>query len=108
MNEFKVVGGLVEIAAALKFLAICDYAWHWGVVGRTFTLAAWAACALVLAAYVLGLLRWKGDAPVAGIGFGRLLAGVAFLALGLWLAAGLAGHEVGLLESFFPGDEVPG
>ncbi|MBA3937250.1 MAG: hypothetical protein H0X38_07300 [Planctomycetes bacterium] len=107
MNEFKVVGGLVELAAALKFLAICDNAWGWGVVGRTLTIAVWAAVALLIAFYVLGKVRMAGDTPVAEAGVGRTLLAIIFLALGLWLAAGLAGHNLGVLESFFPADAAP-
>jgi thiol:disulfide interchange protein DsbD len=107
MNEFKVVGGLVEIAAALKFLAICDVAWGWGVVGRSFTLAAWAACSIALAIYLLGLFRWSGDAKVEEVGIVRLLSSIAFLVLGIWFASGLCGHNLGTIESFFPGDPAP-
>nr|MBA3710092.1 thioredoxin family protein [Planctomycetota bacterium] len=107
MNEFKVVGGLVEIAAALKFLAICDYAWGWGVIGRTFTIASWSACALVIAIYLLGLIRWSGDSKVEAVGIGRLMSSLAFLMLAVWLGSGLCGHNLGTFESFFPGDPAP-
>jgi thiol:disulfide interchange protein len=108
MNEFKVVGGLVELAAALKFLVICDVAWEWGLIGRSFTLASWAAVSLVIGIYVLGKLRFTSDEPVEQVGVSRLLIALGFLALGLWFASGLAGNNLGLFESFFPGDEVPG
>ena len=108
MNEFKVVGGLVELAAALKFLVICDGAWGWGIIGRSFTLASWSAVSLVIAAYVLGKLRFPGDNPLPEVGVGRVLTGIAFLAIALWLASGLAGNNLGLFESFFPGDLLPG
>lgn len=108
MNEFKVVGGLVELAAALKFLVICDAAWSWGIVGRSFTLASWSAVSLVIAAYVLGKLRFSGDNQLAEVGVGRVLTGIGFLAVALWLASGLAGNNLGLFESFFPGDPLPG
>lgn len=108
MNEFKVVGGLVELAAALKFLVICDVAWGWGLIGRSFTLSTWSAVSLVIGFYVLGKLRFSSDSPVEQVGVGRLLIAIVFLALGIWLASGLAGHNLGLFESFFPGDEVPG
>jgi thiol:disulfide interchange protein len=107
MNEFKVVGGLVEIAAALKFLAICDYAWGWGVIGRTFSLVAWSAIALAIATYAMGWWRHEGDDRVEHAGLGRLTAGILFAGLGLWLASGLAGANLGLIESFFPGDAAP-
>jgi thiol:disulfide interchange protein len=107
MNEFKVVGGLLEIAAALKFLAICDNAWGWGVVGRTFTIASWSAISGLIAIYVLGRIRLQGDQAVAEVGLGRLFLALPFLALALWFAAGLAGANLGRVEGFFPGDAAP-
>ncbi len=108
MNEFKIVGGLVELAAALKFLAICDNAWGWGVFGRSSCLTAWSACSLLAGAYIIGLWRWQGDERVEGVAFPRLALSGAFLALGLWFLAGLCGHDLGLIEGFFPGDPAPG
>lgn len=108
MNEFKVVGGLVELAAALKFLVICDVAWEWGIIGRSFTLASWSAVSLVIGVYVLGKLRFSGDSDVPQIGVSRLLIALTFIALGIWFASGLAGNNLGLFESFFPADPVPG
>ena len=49
MNEFKVVGGLVEIAASLKFLYITDYYFAWGIIDRTTVLAAWTGIGLLIA-----------------------------------------------------------
>jgi thiol:disulfide interchange protein len=108
MNEFKVVGGIVELAAALKFLAICDYDWHWGIIGRSFTLAVWATAGFLIASYVLGLWRFASDEKVESVALGRLLISGAFLALALWFAAGLFGANLGLIEAFFPGDPAPG
>jgi thiol:disulfide interchange protein DsbD len=102
MNEFKIVGGVVELAAALKFLVICDVAWGWGLIGRVPTLAWWAASAAFIGIYILGLVRLPGDAKVDEAGPWRILTAVAFLALALWLASGLAGNDLGLIESFFP------
>jgi thiol:disulfide interchange protein DsbD len=107
MNEFKTVGGMLEIAAALKFLAISDNAWGWGVVGRTFTISAWSAICLLLALYVLGLVRLHGDERVSEAGLGRVFLALPFLALGLWFASGLCGANLGMIEGFFPGDSAP-
>jgi thiol:disulfide interchange protein len=104
MGEFKVVGGVVELAAALKFLVIADVAWGWGLFGRTTVLSLWAACGLLLALYLLGRVRMPGDAPVTEVGPGRLLTALLFLAMGLGCLAGLAGAELGVIESFFPRD----
>ena len=104
MNELKVIGGLIEIAAALKFLVIADYAWGWGIFGRTITLTSWSVVSLAIAIYLVGWLRCEGDDRIAHIGPGRLLLALAFAALGLFFAAGLAGTSLGAFEGLFPGD----
>jgi len=100
MNEFKVVGGIVEIAAALKFLNISDHRWGWGIFGRDAVFALWAAGMAVIAVYVLGRLRFAGDDEARTIGAGRLLTGAVFIAIALWLASGVFGNDLGQLESF--------
>jgi len=104
MNELKVVGGLIEIAAALKFLVIADYAWGWGVFGRTVTLVCWSIVALAIAIYLVGWLRWEGDDRIEHVGPLRLLLALAFAGLGLYFTAGLAGTTLGAFEGLFPGD----
>jgi thiol:disulfide interchange protein len=104
MNEVKVIGGLIELAAALKFLVIVDHAWSWGVFGRTTTLIAWSAVSLVLALYLLGLIRWEGDDRVEQVGLGRLSLAIGFFGLALWFGAGITGTTLGAVEGLFPGD----
>ena len=108
LNEFKVIGGLVEIGAAAKFLAISDAAWGWGIFRRGPVLALWAALAVVMALYTAGKLRMHYDKPVPGVGPGRLLFCVCLLTLTAWLVHGLAGGSLGFVESFFPADPPPG
>lgn len=103
MNELKVVGGLIEIAAALKFLVIADHAWGWGVFGRTITLVCWSVTALAVAIYLLGWIRFAGDDKIEHVGPMRLLLALAFAGLGLFFAVGLAGTELGSFEGLFPG-----
>jgi len=38
------------------------------------------------------------------VGTTRLLLAIARAALGVWLASGLCGNRLGVVESFFPGD----
>ena len=102
MNEVKVAGGLIELAAALKFLVIADHAWGWGVFGRTLTLVLWSAIALVLALYLLGLLRWEGDEKIEHVALPRVAIGIAFAGLAVWFAAGVSGLELGAVEGLFP------
>ena len=112
MSEFKVVGGFVELAAALKFIAISEKHWDWGpwqwdLFTRQPILAAWATMSLLSAAYIFGWLRLKDDAPVTKHSALRLLWGSLFAVLGIWLLGGLLGVHLGTFESFFPLDAAP-
>jgi thiol:disulfide interchange protein len=95
MNAVKVVGGLVEIGAAFKFLntAECAYvtpedAW----IDAQVVLAVWVVLALVCGIYLLGLFRTDHDHDAVKVGPGRILFGALFLCLGLYLAPALFGH----------------
>jgi thiol:disulfide interchange protein len=86
LSTLKIVMGLVELAAASKFLANVDLVWHWGVVTRPVVLASWIGLAVIAVA----VLRFK---PVALIP----------AAIGIWLSLGLAGKaRLGDLEAFLP------
>jgi thiol:disulfide interchange protein len=86
LGTVKVIMGLVELAAAFKFLSNVDLVWHWGVVTRAVVLVAWIA--LALAAVVV--LRFK---PVA----------LVPAALAVWLGLGLTHRaRLGDLEAFLP------
>jgi len=96
----KVVMGFVELAAALKFLSNADLVWHWGVFTRQTVLASWVGLTLVAAAYVWGLVPSGIDRHQARVG--RFIVATGSLAIGAWLATGLAGHSLGELEPFLP------
>jgi thiol:disulfide interchange protein DsbD len=91
LGTVKVIMGLVELAAAFKFLSNVDLVWHWGVVTRAVVLVAWIA--LALAAVVV--LRFK---PVA----------LVPAALAVWLGLGLTHRaRLGDLEAFLPPAVAP-
>jgi len=103
LNATKVVMGLVEIAAAMKFVSNTDLVWQWNVFTREVLLAAWAAIALVCGAYLLGMFRTSKDGPDAAVGPGRLLFGTAFASMALYFAFGLfAGRLHPSVESLLP------
>jgi thiol:disulfide interchange protein DsbD len=91
LNSVKVVMGLLEIAAAMKFISNVDLVWHWGIFTREVVLASWIALGVMIAAY---LLR-------TGPGLARGFS-LASVALSLYLCAGLFGRRLGELESFLP------
>lgn len=102
MNEFKVVGGLIEIAAAFKFLYIADLALSWGIFDRTVVLAIWTVICLLIAVYIAGKIRMASDAVVEQVGPWRLLLMVIFASMGFFFLAGLTGTHLGAVEGLFP------
>jgi len=102
LNQVKVVMGLLELAAAMKFISNVDLIWHWGVFTRATVLAVWTAAALLAVLYLLGKFRMESDTPTTVVGPLRILLTLGMLALTVWLASGLLGRPMGELESFLP------
>ena len=95
MNAVKVVGGLVEIGAALKFVNTAEQSFvpaedAW--MNAPMMLTCWIALATVCGVYLLGLFRTDHDHDEVKVGAGRMLTGAAFLGLALFLTPALFGH----------------
>jgi thiol:disulfide interchange protein DsbD len=95
MNAVKVVGGLVEIGAALKFLNTAELAYvtpenAW--FDAHVVLTCWIVLAAVCGLYLLGIFRTDHDHAEVKIGPGRLLFGSLFLVLALFMAPALFGR----------------
>jgi thiol:disulfide interchange protein DsbD len=95
MNAVKVVGGLVEIGAALKFLntaelasVTAENAWFDAQV----VLTSWIALSVVCGFYLLGLFRTDHDHDAVKVGPGRLVMGTLFLGLALYMSPALFGR----------------
>ncbi len=95
MNAVKVVGGLVEIGAALKFLNTAELgyvtsenAWF----NAQVVLTAWVVLAAVCGFYLLGFFRTDHDHDDVKVGPGRMVSGALFLGLALYMAPALFGH----------------
>jgi thiol:disulfide interchange protein DsbD len=98
----KAVMGIVELAAAMKFLSNVDLVWGWYVLTRPVVLITWVALSVVLVGYLAGVLR-LGPIPRLGRpGIGRLALTGATGLLAVWLASGLTGRRLGELEAFLP------
>jgi thiol:disulfide interchange protein len=95
MNAVKVVGGLVEIGAALKFINTAELAFvtpenAW--FDARVILTSWVVLSFVCGFYLLGMFRTDHDHDDVKVGPGRLISGALFLGLGLFLAPALFGH----------------
>jgi thiol:disulfide interchange protein len=111
MGSFKVMLGLVELGAALKFMSNADLVWQLGLLQRSVVIAAWIALAMLGALHLLGLLRLPFEAVDRTdnrIGIGRMLGGGAFAAIALFLLPGLFERPVGAFDAFLPPRDYSG
>jgi thiol:disulfide interchange protein DsbD len=97
LNRVKVVMGIIEVAAALKFFRTAELR----ILSPTeyFTydlvLGAWVALAILAGLYLFNLVRIGHGDEERSVGAGSLLFGAAFLSLGIYLLPALihAGEE---------------
>ena len=71
LNTVKIVFGFLEIALGLKFLSMADLSAEWGLLDRETYLVLWIVIFTLLGLYLLGKLKFKGDAETNHIGVGR-------------------------------------
>jgi thiol:disulfide interchange protein len=102
LNSVKVMMAFLELAAALKFISNVDLVWGWGIFTRDVVLAAWVVLGVLMALYVIGLFRFKHDAPVPHVGLVRLTSAILCGTIALWLLTGLFGKRLGEIEAFLP------
>ena len=102
MMSVKAMMGLLEVAAAMKFISNVDLVWGWGIFTRSVVLIIWIVVAVLMALYLGGLMP-LGRAPKLGQpGIARMAASAAAVLLGVWLGLGVAGRRLGELEAFLP------
>ena len=95
MNTVKVVGGLIEIGAAFKFINTAEIAFvvpSEAIFNAYAVLAIWVVLALVCGIYLLGLFRTDHDHDAIKVGPGRMVLGSFFLFFALFLAPALFGR----------------
>ena len=103
LNATKVTMGLIEVAAAMKFLSNADLVRGWGIFTREFVLATWVAISAIITLYLLNSFRMSKDGEVDAIGPMRLSFGVVFGSIAFYLAYGLFGGSLHAnVESFLP------
>jgi thiol:disulfide interchange protein DsbD len=102
LNSVKVMMAFLEIAAAMKFISNVDLVWGWGIFTRDVVLASWVVIGVLMALYVIGLFRFKHEAPVAHVGLVRLASAILCGTVALWLLTGLFGKRLGEIEAFLP------
>jgi thiol:disulfide interchange protein DsbD len=100
--------GLLELAAAMKFLSNVDLVWGWGIFTRNTVLLVWVVIGAILTLYLFGLLK-LGHAPrLKRPGPSRTVVAIGAVALSVWLGTGLSGRGLGELEAFLPPASLSG
>jgi thiol:disulfide interchange protein DsbD len=100
LQTLRVLIGLLEIGAAIKFISNTDMVLAWGVFTRNVVLLSWSALAIAGALYLGRNVRervWRREwrlAEITPIGISLLLA--------VWLASGLNGRSLPQIEAFLP------
>lgn len=88
LNSVKVVLGFIEIALAFKFFSIADLQEGWGVLKYEAFLIIWIMCAIAIAIYLLGKIKFPHDSPNVKISKPRMGLAALFLALTVYLFFG--------------------
>jgi thiol:disulfide interchange protein len=101
MLTLRVLIGLLEVGAAVKFASNTDMVLGWGIFTRNVVLLAWTALALAGAAYLARNLRARIQRQQLGLETVAAIAVAVFLAA--WLASGLNEHRrLNQIEAFLP------
>lgn len=105
LNTVKVVLGFIELGLAFKFLSNADLVEHWGLLKREIFIGIWILCALGLALYLFGFIRFPHDGPKKKkLPFGNIAIGVISFAFMVYLLPGLTNSKYANLKllSGFP------
>jgi thiol:disulfide interchange protein len=101
MQTLRVMIGLLEVGAAIKFVSNTDMVLGWGIFTRNALLLAWSALAVAGAAYLARGARARISRRELGLE--TVVAIAAALLLAAWLASGLnERRRLDQIEAFLP------
>ncbi len=105
LNTVKVVLGFIELGLAFKFLSNADLVEHWGLLKREVFIGIWIICALGIALYLFGVIRFPHDGPKKKkIPKGNVFVAAISIAFLIYLIPGLTNTKYANLKllSGFP------
>jgi thiol:disulfide interchange protein DsbD len=100
METLRVLIGLLEVAAAIKFVSNADMVLGWGVFTRSVVLVAWSALAVAAAVYLGRNARDRVERRKWSVT--ELVPIGAALLVAAWLASGVNGRLLHQMEAFLP------
>lgn len=100
MRTLRVLIGLLEVAAAIKFASNADLVLGWGIFTRGAVLIGWSALAVAGAAYLgRNLGRTATRRSMKGV---ELVPVAVALFVAGWLGSGVRGRPLPQVEAFLP------
>ncbi|MDR0604018.1 MAG: thioredoxin family protein [Bacteroidales bacterium] len=102
MNSVKIVFGFLELALGLKFLSQADLYCGWRLLDREVFLAFWIVIFTLLGLYLLGKLKFKGDADLKQIGVFRLFLSIITFSFVMYMIPGMWGAPLKTLSGYIP------
>jgi thiol:disulfide interchange protein len=93
MRDLRRALGILELAAAVKFVSNADLVWGWGVLSRSVVIAVALAAMLLIATVAV----WRRPATPL-----RVASAALCLLAAVWLGRGVQGHRLGELEALLP------
>jgi thiol:disulfide interchange protein len=100
IRTLRVLIGILEVGAAIKFVSNADMVLGWGVFTRKVVLFAWMVLAIAGAVYLGRDLRPKLERRELRLA--AILPAVIALLLAAWLGSGLSGRPLRQIEAFLP------
>jgi thiol:disulfide interchange protein len=100
MRTLRVLIGLLEVGAAIKFVSNADLVLGWGIFTRDVVLIAWSALGLAGALYLGRNLR--GKKRQGNLRPARLVPIALAILAAVWLASGLRGRPLPQVDAFLP------
>ena len=100
MRTLRVLIGLLEVGAAIKFVSNADLVLRWGIFTRDVVLIGWSALAVAGAVYLGRNL--PNELRRREIRFLRLAPITIALLVAAWLASGVRGRTLPQVEAFLP------
>lgn len=101
-HSLKVFLGFTEIILGLIFLSTADQIYGWGVLDREIFLAILIVILTLLGLYLLGEIRFKGDAPVVHLSIPRLIIAISVFACVAYLIPGMWGAPLKAVSGSLP------
>lgn len=103
MLSFKIVLGMLELAAALKFISNADLVLQTQLLPREFFLIIWASIFFAISLYLFGVYRFSHESASAeGKHPVRILLAILFLSFALNFTFSTNGRRLGEFEAFLP------